>query len=443
MEIENFSQAKAYAESLIPKNLAKDITKSAVGLNRIRALLEVMGNPQDAYPTIHVGGTAGKGSTATMIAAILQQSGYKVGLHLSPHLQDIRERAQVNGKLVSKADFVKEVKAVRRQVERTAREHPYGTPTYFEMLIALAFEHFKRRKVDVAVIEVGLGGTFDGTNVIKPKVAVLTNVGLDHTEILGNTIEEIARDKAGIFKRSIDVMSGVTQPSVVKIVRKKARDQKVRLDLLGVGTVYRIKENSTKGTVFDFRSGEAAYRNVSTRMIGRHQARNAALAIGAVLKMKRCGFEVSESDIRRALAMVNVPGRFEICTTRPIVILDGAHNPMKIETLVQTLNENYKGKRISVLFAAKKDKKVEEMLARLSEITSRFYFTRFEATTDFGRRMSYDPAELAVLTKVESETFDRASEAYEKALSAMGKKEILCVTGSLYLVGELRSLILR
>ncbi len=260
-----------------------------------------MGNPQSSYPTVHVGGTAGKGSTSTFIAGILQQSGYKVGLHVSPHLEDIREREQVNGNIMTKVRFVTLVKYIKPFIEQTAMMYPYGLPTYFEAMLALAFEHFRNENVDIAVIEVGLGGRLDGTNVITPKVAVLTNVGLDHTEILGNTVEKIASDKVGIFKENIDLVSGVTQPSVITIVENQAQKMHCRLDLLDKQIFY-IKLRSDGGnTAFDFRFGNLIYKNLVMPVLGEYQIANAALAIAAVLKLNKNGFNISENNIRSAL----------------------------------------------------------------------------------------------------------------------------------------------
>lgn len=228
MPIEDLQSAKAYLETLIPKE-KEDYEK--IGLTRLKALLDKMGNPQDSYPTVHVGGTAGKGSVATMISKITEAAGYKTGLHISPHLQDIRERMQVNGILPKEKDFVDMALLVRDSMEKLGKT-VNEKPSYFEALLAITFEHFRREKVDIAIIEVGMGGRLDGTNVIKPMVTVLTNVGLDHMEFLGGTVEKIAREKTGIFKHGIDIVSGVTQPKVVGIVSEKAKEMDANLTYL-------------------------------------------------------------------------------------------------------------------------------------------------------------------------------------------------------------------
>ena len=436
MEIKTFSEAIEYLESL-PFNKNRN---RGTGLNRMHALLGLMGNPQNAYPTVHIGGTAGKGSTSTMIASMLMSSGYKVGLHISPHLEDMRERAQVNLGLMPKHAFVTLVNKVAMYSKQLSSSGDFGLPTYFEALLAICFQHFKDEAVEIGIIEVGLGGKYDGTNVINPEVAVITNVGLDHTEILGDTIEEIAADKSGIIKSGITVISGVKQPSVVKILQEKSKSKKACLMLLGSDISYKIK-NESEGMVFDFEMNNIHYKDLTMHILGEHQVANASLAISTVLELKRSGFEVSEDAIRAGLLNLKIPGRFEVVMRDPEVILDGAHNPMKMDALVKTLKRHLKGRRLRIIFAAKKGKNVTEMIAKLEEISSKFYFTTFEANTDFGKRMSYSLEDLTSIS-VPSESFRDFDHAWEKATNDSSEDEVICITGSLYLVGEARSKLL-
>jgi dihydrofolate synthase/folylpolyglutamate synthase len=410
-------------------------------LERMRALLGAMDNPQDAYPIIHIGGTAGKGSTATIAAKILQTAGYKTGLHTSPHLEDIRERAIVNGVLMDEAEFVRLTKIVKEAADRVSAEYSYGAPTYFESLVALSFQHFKDEMVDVAVVEVGLGGKLDATNIVKSKVAVLTNVGLDHTEILGDTVEKIAADKVCIFKEGTDVVSGVTQPSVIRIVEDKAAEMNCRLDLLGRDIKYFPGDQSFPKNMFDLEIRGRHYDGMVTGLIGEYQIRNSALAIDAVSKMEQFGFAVSDDAVRNALLDVVVPGRFEIIGSNPTIILDGAHNEMKMKAFIEALEGMRNGNRLRVVFAAKRDKDVKTMISILSEVADKFYFTKFQAVTDFGKRMSFDPLELQKACATSSAVIDDAVDAYKMAFAEAGKDDIICITGSLYLVGEIRSAI--
>jgi dihydrofolate synthase / folylpolyglutamate synthase len=435
MPIKDFESARVYLESLIPKE-REDYER--IGLARMRSLLEAIGNPQDSYPTIHVGGTAGKGSTATMIASILQSAGYRTGLHVSPHLQDVRERMQVNGRFIGEKEFVGLVLKIKKGVEQ-AEKGGYGRPSYFEALLALSFECFRMEKVEIAVVEVGMGGRLDGTNVINPKVVVLTNIGLDHMEFLGDSIEKIALEKVGIFKEGIDVVTGVTQPSVLKIVDEAAAKLGCRVEHLGKEIKAARVRQSEGGFSFDLAIDGKKHEGIALSLMGLHQVGNAALAIGAALRMNQHGFSVDDSHVRRALEKIILPCRFEIVSRNPTVILDGAHNPMKVKSLVDALASNYKGRRISFVFAVKKDKNVKEMVDLLSPIASKFYFTGFLANTDVGRWMCYDPKELAKFTDTDSEVLPDSHQAYRKAVKEAGKDGIVCVTGSLYLAGELRS----
>ena len=435
MVISNFHEAKSYFESMIPESIPNS---KLFGLNRIKALLSKMGNPQNAYATVHVGGTSGKGSTSTIIAEILINAGFKVGLHISPHLEDIREREQVNGKLMSESKFVQLTNYIKKMSEEISRETIYGAPTYFEMLLAIAFQYFKDENVDIAVIEVGLGGRLDGTNIILPKVAVITNVGLDHTEILGDTVEKIAIEKAGIIKYGIDVVSGVTQSSVVKIIENKSEEQKCKFDLINRDIFYNIENSEINKNNFNLIIHDRKINNIETSLLGEHQIRNIALAVDVIFLLNKHNFYVNEQNIKNAIKNIHIPGRFEILKNEPMVILDGAHNQMKIEALIKTLYNISKGNKVIMIFAAKKDKNVKEMISQLSKITSKFYFTIFEATTDFGKRFSYNPQELVNFTNITSEVFKNSKDAYEKALVESKSNDVICITGSLYLVGELR-----
>ena len=249
----------------------------------------------------------------------------------------------------------------------------------------------------------------------------------------------LAGDTFALVLMGIDVISGVTQESVIEIVRNKAKEMNCSLDLLGREIGYKILDSGQSGTVFDLKLGKAKYEKIELSAIGEHQVRNSALAVDAMSKLSGRGFEIKEDEIRNALRTINIPGRFEVVGKRPLVILDGAHNVMKVNALVATLRQLYKGKTMRFVFAAKKDKKVAEMLELLSPLALKFYFCKFEATTDFGNKMSISPGDIAGFTSVESEVFDNAVPAYKRALSEAGADDIVCVTGSLYLVGELRT----
>jgi dihydrofolate synthase/folylpolyglutamate synthase len=283
-----------------------------------------------------------------------------------------------------------------------------------------------------------MGGRLDGTNVIVPRVVVLTNVGLDHMEYLGDTVEKIAEEKVGIFKRGVDVVSGVTQPSVIEIVRQRAAALGCGLELLGNEIRYDRVKIRKAGSMFDLVISGDRYVDVELSLMGEHQAANAALAVAASMKLNGSGFRIKEQDFRKALSRVSVPGRFEIARQRPTVIMDGAHNPMKIGALVRTLSERYPNRKIFFVFGAMRTKNAKEMVGLISPIAGKFYFTSFQSKSDFGRSISHDPEDLRCFTDVDSEVIADPRAAYAKAVDEAGESGLVCVTGSFYLIGELR-----
>jgi len=427
MQIYSYSSAIRYLESLIP---GKGRKERVYTLDRIWRLLELIGNPQNSFKSIHVGGTSGKGSTAYMAAAILEEAGYRVGLHISPHLEKINERMQFNGKSIPDKHFSVLVQWIKPYVERVGRESDFEKPSYFEVLVALSFEYFKRKKADIAVVEVGLGGALDATNVIKPEVAIITNVDLDHTEILGNTIEKIAQDKVGIIKERIEVITAARQKSVLEIIKKRCKEKNARLTI--------IKKHPNVPPL---------------RPLGEHQKVNAACAIEAIKRIKEKRLKIKEERVKKALINLTIPGRLELVRSlilnhkSLILILDGAHNPAKMKSLVAALKKLYVKKKFTFVFAAKKGKDAEAMLRLLAPIAEKFIFTGFGATTDFGKNQSMSPEELVkILKKINPKISAEIKKTSKSAiisliLNPLSSIHNVCVTGSLYLVGEVRTLI--
>src|SRR3989338_8080802 len=374
VEGKRFTEAQAYLESLIRKLGSK--RKNSMGLERTQALLGLLGNPETNYPIIHVGGTNGKGSTCVLAASILQEAGYKVGLHLSPHLQDITERVIVNGAPIARGEFIALVERLKPLVEKIKRETPWGAPSYFEVLVAMALLHFAEQEVDVAVIEVGLGGRLDATNVVSSRVSVLTNVELDHTNLLGNTVEEIAMEKVEIFKKGSRVVAGAAQESVRKIVQAKASREDCELACLGKEVGIEKANCGVDGSVFDLRVNGKALRRLKLSLLGEHQVRNAALAVAAVEGLKD-ELPVGGASIRAALKNAFFPGRLEVASRNPLVLLDGAHNPSKAKALAATLQSLFPGKKITFVFAMKGDKDFGEVLKELKPVSEAFVLTEF------------------------------------------------------------------
>lgn len=422
MKLSTYNEAKTYLESLIPDPTSDFITMT---LQRIVKLCEFFGDPQKKYPIIHVGGTSGKSSTATFAATILNELGLKTGLHISPHLQSLTERLQVDGIQIPETEFVDLINWAIPYVEKVELLG-LGKPTYFEVLVAISFEFFARKKVDAAVIEVGLGGTFDGTNIIPPSVAILTNVSLDHTAILGKTVQKIAIDKMGIVKPgAAGIVSGLTQPSLRARIVKKTETLKIPLRLIDR----------------DFKIS-----TLKTQLQGEFQQLNFTLAAEAVQLLVKSYFPHKARRLttatKRAARHAFIPGRLELIATHPRLVLDGAHNKAKMQALVNALRTSYPHQKWITVMAVKNDKSYKTLINLLKPITNRFIFTTFTLTSDMGPGLAMDPNVLHQALAKDAAVIPEAKTAigYARAVASQTGLPIL-VTGSLYLVGEVRNLI--
>ncbi len=419
-------------------------------LDRIRQLLNLLGNPQKSYPVIHIGGTSGKGSTSYFAAQILEGAGYTVGLHMSPHLVSVTERCIVNGIPASNDEFSDVFWSIKPFIDTVAKTNPLGAPSYFEILVALALEYFRRKAVDVAVIEVGMGGRFDATNVIDSVVSVVTNVGLDHTEFLGDTVEKIILEKREIIKPNTHAVSGVTQESVRQLIEEKCSAMHTPLTLINRDFfVENIHGASTESDtdhnpahiVFDYVSDSLRISGLELGVSGTYQAVNAAVAITTCRMFP--GFTAGEDIIRSALKAAVFPGRMErVQMGIKSILLDGAHNPMKMAALSQSLSLAYPKRKFPVLFAVKNDKNLSEMLSILMPHAKRFILAPFSRVTDMGKSVMYPESELeqAIKSVKNDSEVVRVTDisAALKDFSNDSEEPILLVTGSLYLVGETR-----
>lgn len=405
-------------------------------LERIGRILALLGDPQRALTSIHVGGTSGKGSTATMISSILTAAGYRTALHLSPHLQVLNERFQIGDRMASTTRLAAVWdQEVRPAIARVAAESPWGPPSYFEAQVALAFALFAREKVDVAVVEVGLGGSLDATNVLAPRVTVITSIGLDHTEILGDTVEAIARDKAGIIKPGQTVVSGVAVPSARSIIAERCAQVGSRLWQVGAEVACMVND----GPVFSVRLPGRVYRGLSLSMLGDFQCANAACAVAAAHAFTG-GLPVA--TVRSGLMRARVPGRMEVVQEHPTVVLDGAHNEDKMRAASEAMERHFGGRRRVVVLALKHDKAYNDILPHALAGADLAIVTVFGAK---GPRGPIEAEALAgaariafPLLRVRVEPDPLA--AVRAAMAAAGPDGVVWVTGSLYLVGAVRTL---
>lgn len=425
-----FQSAETYLLGLINENASRRMPNR---LDRIHAFLEALGSPQDAYPTIHVAGTSGKGSTSTMLAAVLQASGLKTGLHTKPHLASVTERARVDGIAIPEDAFGELVGEMQEAVDRIAFEH--GRPTYYETLLALAFLWFARSGVDVAVIEAGIGGTLDGTNVLRPRVAIITNVGLDHTEILGETLEEIARDKAGIAKEGVPLVSDVRDFGARRVIELACAD--VGAPFVSVADSVRIEPRSGEryGQSFEVITLEDRYA-ISLPVLGDFQQENAAIAIRA-LEQLGPDLRPTREQIETGLSRTVIPGRMEFFPSHPGVVFDIAHNGDKAERLARALRATFPGRRFTFVMAIAQSKDAVKVIEPFLGMGS-FVFTTFSTagrTASRPQRLASIASDLGGWGPAVGDPVDAFSIARRNASS----EDVIVVTGSTFLVAELRA----
>jgi dihydrofolate synthase/folylpolyglutamate synthase len=416
---------------------------SDLSLDRMRELLRILGNPQERYLIVHVAGSKGKGSTSAMLASILRQEGYETGLFTSPHLSKVEERIQVDGTPIA----AEELTRLMEEIEQHARANGLEPAlTFFEVATALGFLHFARREVDVAVVEVGLGGRFDSTNVCEPFVSIITSISFDHTQYLGNTLAQIAMEKAGIVKPGRPCLSGVQAPEARTVIEEICRQRGAPLKEIGRDFHYR-HEPAVIGATEDtpMRVTVTAQRTrpaLQVGLIGEHQASNAALAVAAVEEIDAQGFPISDKAVAAGLAKVQWPARLEIMGRQPLVLLDCAHNVASAEALVQAIKSSLPpreaGGRRTLIFAGSNDKDLAGMLRVLAPEFDRVALTRFSQSP-----RAVAPEELVKLMPVDSylALYGSALEAWQAVRGEAGAKDVICVAGSVFLAGQLRPVI--
>jgi dihydrofolate synthase/folylpolyglutamate synthase len=420
-------------------------------MERMEELLRRVGSPHRGMRAVHVAGTKGKGSTATMIATVLTDAGYRTGLFTSPHFERIEERFVVDGVPCSANELVNLVEMVKPAVEAMDREASLQVdpvehrPTYFEVVTAVAFLHFARSAVDLAVLEVGLGGRLDSTNVCEPLVSVITSISLDHMAQLGTTVEEIAAEKAGIIKPNTPVVSGVFEPGPRDVIREAARDLGCRLT--EAGTDFTTVETGLGGddasAIFDFRQADGGELcGLRVVLPGEHQRANAALALAVISELRRVGYNLPDAAIRSGLARASCPARVEILPRSPTIVLDVAHNGASMEALVKTLQERFRDRRRWVIFAAGKDKDLGGMLEVLLPAFDQVVFTRY-----LENPRAVSPEELAEMARgLTGQTYAKFStpaESWSWAIDRAAPDDLICVTGSFFIVAEIRRLLPR
>ena len=404
-----------------------------LGLERVQGMLDRLGNPDKELKYVHIGGTNGKGSTAAMVSSILSYSGYTVGTYTSPHLTDFTERITIKGKKIPKNEVVRlfdELMPVAEEMDRSG-----NGVTFFEFTTALAIKYFAENKVDIAVMEVGIGGRLDATNVITPVVSVITNIGLEHTDILGDTREKIAYEKAGIIKSNGNLVTS-TDPVIYEQLKGICKERHSRIYRVGSDIKVKPLGASEHSQTFDVSGFGKNYRTVSCKLIGEHQLSNAGCAFGVAEVLNQNGFTVTEENFRSGLMNVVWPGRLELMQEHPRIILDCAKDPLAMRALKDSLTKIFKYDKLITILSISSDKQIPAMLDEIVPISNLVITTRH----DVGGR-ALDPAELArMASKYGKETIvaQDIEEAIDAAIKASTKDSLICVTGSVFLVGEAR-----
>jgi dihydrofolate synthase/folylpolyglutamate synthase len=431
----NYPETIAYLHSLTDyeKTRIERYTPETLDLSRVERLLAAVGNPHTRFPAVHIAGTKGKGSTAAMVESCLRAAGYRTGLYTSPHLHTFRERIQVNGQNIAREEVVELVQEVQPLIECTP-----GV-TYFEAVTTIGFLYFARSEVDVAVVEVGLGGRLDATNILTPEVSVITSLSLEHTYLLGDTLAEIAYEKAGIIKPGIPTVSAPQRDEAMKVLREISQERGSRLTEVGRDWEYRPGPADLDGQLFTVRRLSDRSSELDGEywipLLGRHQLENGISAIAALDILRQRSFRIPVESVREGLRSVYWPGRLEILSREPLVVGDGAHNPYSTEVLREALEEWFPDQRWVTIFGASADKDIAGMLSVLLPISDYIIVTR----SDHPRAAA--PVKLAdVVASVGggAEVSVNVRKSIRRGLTMIDSGGGLLVTGSTHLVADAR-----
>lgn len=410
------------------------VPRSAVNydLRRVEELLFRLGNPHLAAKSVHIAGTKGKGSVAAMVASVLMASGYTTGLYTSPHLSDLRERIRVNGELITEEELIAMVERLKPEVEVVNEKATYGQLTTFELLTALGFAYFKLKGVDFQVVEVGLGGKLDATNVIQPEVCIITSISFDHTDVLGSSLTEIAGEKAGIIKPGSIVVMSPQSDEVAQVIEKACLNCDARLVRVGSDVVWQSLGFDAERQLLQVKGRLGSYE-LSIPLLGGYQLGNAATAVAAVEVLAEKGFNISRDSIISGLAQVSWPGRFQILSRRPLLVVDGAHNPDSARKLKQSLVQYFAFDRAILVIGVSSDKDVAGIISELMPVFDKVIVTRSRHPRAMGLEQL-----IAAFRRygVEVQAIEAVSEALSLALSMAGARDLVCVAGSLFVVGE-------
>ncbi len=430
-----YSRAIKFLQSLEDYEKSPGVAYSAVNydLRRMEILLDRLGNPHKGRKTIHIAGTKGKGSTAAMISSVLFSAGYRTGLFTSPHLVSWQERIAVNGRPISQKSFARLMAAIAQHVNAINREARFGKLTTFEVVTALAFLYFREKNIDCQVLETGLGGRLDATNVVDPDVCIITSISLDHTQVLGNTLAQIAGEKAGIIKSGCTVISAPQKPEAMKVIQDKCSRSGDDLIKVGGDITWEPLDGNLKMQRFRVHGRLQDYV-LKIPLLGDFQMENAAVSLAALEVLQQQGFDLKCTDIVRGFSGVKWPARMQILETSPLLIVDGAHNSYSVGKVIESIKKHLSYKRVLVIFGCSRDKDVQGMAAELAGFADRIILTGSSHPRAAKISILVPAFKKAV---VSVETALNPGEALSMALSMAGPKDLILATGSLFLAADI------
>lgn len=408
------------------------------GLGRVNKLLSYLDNPQDKVDYIHIGGSNGKGSTAAILTSIFKAAGFKVGTYISPPLIHFNERFKVNDVPITSGELKGIVSELEEIFFDPDKDIKIEEPSFFEVITVIAFQYFYKKEIDLGILEVGLGGRLDATNVIKrPLLSIITNISYEHADILGPRIKDIAFEKAGIIKKGVPIITGAENNEALKVFKKISAQRKAKLTILDESTNYELIDKDIEQQTFNLKYDNKIFKNMKLNILGRHQVKNAALAIRSIELLPK-KYKITRENIYKGLARCRWPGRLEIINRNPDIILDGAHNVDGVKRLVEFLDDNIeKNKKIFFLISILKDKDYKEMINIINTLNHKKEF----AITKNQNERSLNPNLLknyADSLKIKSEIYYDIYEAVKKTYKILNRNNLLCITGSLYTVSEAR-----
>ncbi len=447
----SYKQTQNYLNSFINyENKNAYSYNESFKLGRIKAFLEKIGNPQENLKCIHVAGSKGKGSTCAFIAYILKEAGFKTGLYTSPHLSDFRERIRILEQksevrsqksefdgMISKEQFTNLVAKLKPQIDKFNKTSQFGPLSFFEVYTAIAFEYFKEKKVDFAVLETGLGGRLDATNVVNPLACAITPISLEHTYLLGSTLKAIAAEKAGIIKNKGQiVITSVEEKDALDVIKQRCKEFAAKLFVLNKDFSFKKIKSDSKEQIFNVSGISGNYKNLKINLLGEHQLINAATAVACVEALRFQNINVSKEAIKKGLQATRWPARFEIIGNNPKIILDAAHNPASARALKETFKENMNSTKPILVFGISNDKDIPGVVKELTAITDDIILTKSDnprATEPKELKKFFAQNKNITLTK-------NTKQAMELALEKAKINDAILVTGSLFVVAEVRKL---